>query len=121
MSVFRLALLARKLVCREDLEESGPLFRSAASIEGAMVVSFTHAAGLAAAGGDLSGFEVAGEDGGFVPAIATIVADTVHAWSRLFPILALSATPGRTTHTLVCSIALTSQLHHSRRNRSEII
>ena len=52
-----------------------------------MVVSFTQAAGLAAAGGDLSGFEVAGEDVGFVPAIATIIADTVTCGVWLFPIL----------------------------------
>ena len=81
----RLALLARKLVYGEDLEASGPLFRSAAPIDGAMVVSFTHAAGLSAAGGDLGGFEVAAEDGTFVPAVATILGDTVHARTMAVP------------------------------------
>ena len=81
----RLALLARKLVYGEDLEASGPLFRSAAPIDGAMVVSFTHADGLSAAGGELGGFEVAAEDGIFVPAVATILGNTVHARSMAVP------------------------------------
>ena len=81
----RLALLARKMVYGEDLEDSGPLFRSAAPIDGAMVVSFSHADGLIANGNSVDGFEVASENGAFAPATAAIVGETVRARSATVP------------------------------------
>lgn len=81
----RLALLAREIAYGESIEDSGPLFRFAAPIDGEMVVSFTHADGLTAAGGNLSGFELAAENGIFAPASAIIVGDTIHARSAAIP------------------------------------
>ncbi len=81
----RLALLARTIAYGEDMEDSGPLFRYAAPTDGEMVVSFIHADGLTAAGGNLSGFELAAEDGMYNPAAATIVGDTVHARCAAIP------------------------------------
>jgi sialate O-acetylesterase len=75
----RLALAARALVYGEpQLEYSGPLFRSA-TVEGkTMRVWFDHAKdGLAVHGFQLDGFEIAGEDGKFVPATAKVDGNTV--------------------------------------------
>jgi len=44
---------------------------------GALRIWFEHAAGLAARGGGLKGFEIAGADGNFVPALARIEGETV--------------------------------------------
>ncbi len=77
----RLALAARVLSYGETVEDSGPLFRQATP-EGAMIrVWFDHAKGLKATGGEVSGFEVAGADGKFAPAMATIDGSTVVAAS----------------------------------------
>ena len=74
----RLALGARALSYGETLEYSGPIFRQAAPEGNSMRVWFDHhAKGLAAKGGELTGFEVAGADGKFVAATATIDGDTV--------------------------------------------
>ncbi len=68
----RLALAARALAYGENIEYSGPLFRQT-SLESASVrVWFDHAGGLAAKGGELQGFEVAGDDHHFVDATARI-------------------------------------------------
>lgn len=74
----RLALPARVLAYGEKLVYSGPVFRQAA-VEGAqMRLWFEHTGGgLAAKGGSLEGFEVAGADGKFAPAQARIERDTV--------------------------------------------
>jgi sialate O-acetylesterase len=74
----RLALAAKALAYDEKIEYSGPLFREAA-IEGAAIrVLFSHAAGgLAAKGGALLGFEIAGEDHRFVAAAARVDGQTV--------------------------------------------
>lgn len=75
----RLALAARATVYGEQqLEYSGPLFRTA-TIEGsAMRVWFDHAKdGLSSHGSTVEGFEIAGEDGKFVPATAKIDGSTV--------------------------------------------
>jgi sialate O-acetylesterase len=74
----RLALAARALSYGEPVEFSGPLFQSM-SLEGSQVrLYFDHAAGgLVAKGKDLTGFEIAGEDGQFVPASAAIDGATV--------------------------------------------
>jgi sialate O-acetylesterase len=74
----RLALAARALAYGENVEYSGPLFRQATPEGDAIRVWFDHAAdGLAAKGGELQGFEVAGEDGRFVGAAARIDGKTV--------------------------------------------
>lgn len=73
----RLSLAARALSYDEAIEYSGPLFRLAVP-EGRFIrVWFTHAKGLAAKHGELTGFEVAGNDGVFVPATAELQGDSV--------------------------------------------
>jgi sialate O-acetylesterase len=68
----RLARAARALSYGESIEYSGPIFREARPEGAAMRVWFDHAEGLMAKGGAVSGFEVAGADGKFVPAAAKI-------------------------------------------------
>jgi sialate O-acetylesterase len=85
----RLAIAARALSYGEKLEYSGPLFRlavpdSLAGI-GAMRVWFDHAKGLNAKGGEVTGVEVAGKDGKFVPAKAVIEGETILASSPDVP------------------------------------
>ncbi|HEV2645533.1 MAG TPA: sialate O-acetylesterase [Acidobacteriaceae bacterium] len=80
----RLSLLARQIVYKEDLVASGPLFRLAYPEGHAMHVWFDNAAGLKA-NGKPGAFEVAGEDGVFAPATATIEGDTVMASSDAVP------------------------------------
>jgi sialate O-acetylesterase len=76
----RLSLLARKIVYKENIVASGPLFRLAYPDGNKMHVWFDDAAGLKS-NGPLGAFEVAGEDGVFVPAKATIEGETVTASS----------------------------------------
>jgi sialate O-acetylesterase len=76
----RLSLLARHQVYGEKIADSGPLFRFAYPDAGAMHVLFSDAQGLTAKG-TLQGFEVAGEDGKFVPASARIEGEAVTASS----------------------------------------
>lgn len=66
----RLALVARAQIFGEKIEFSGPMFATAKPEGGALRVTFTHADGLAATGGALVGFEVAGDDKRFLPAVA---------------------------------------------------
>ena len=68
----RLARAARVLSYGESLEDSGPIFRQATPEGAAIRAWFDHAAGLMAKGGTVTGFEVAGADGKFAPATATI-------------------------------------------------
>ena len=64
----RLALAARALAYGEQVEYSGPNFRQTSIDGGQIRVWFDHASsGLVAKGGALTGFEIAGEDGKFVP------------------------------------------------------
>ena len=78
----RLALAARALSYGEDISYSGPMFRQATPEGNAIRVWFDHhAKGLAAKGGALTGFEVAGADGKFVAATATIDGNTAVAQS----------------------------------------
>ena len=82
----RLALWARAISYGERIEDSGPLFRQAVPEGTRMQVSFDHAGnGLVAKGGALRGFEVAGADMKFVPAVAMIVGDGVQASSTSVP------------------------------------
>lgn len=73
----RLALAARAIAYGEKIEYSGPLFESAKRDGDKVIVSFTHAEGLAAKGGDLRQFEAAREDGKFKDVAAKIEGSTV--------------------------------------------
>jgi sialate O-acetylesterase len=75
----RLALWAlAKTYGRDDLVHSGPLFRSAQPEGAGMRVAFEEVGdGLQARGGPLDHFELAGEDGAWFPAEASIEGDTV--------------------------------------------
>jgi sialate O-acetylesterase len=68
----RLALAARAIAYGEHIEYSGPMFQWAEPAGGSMLVYFDHAAGLAARSGPLEGFELAGADGKYSAATATI-------------------------------------------------
>jgi len=82
----RLALAARALSYGEDISYSGPIFRQATPEGDSIRVWFEHhAKGLMTKGGELTGFEVAGEDGQFVPAKARIDGNTVLASSEAVP------------------------------------
>ncbi len=77
----RLARWARVLTYGEKLEDSGPLFREAEPEGPAIRAFFDHAKGLNAKGGAITGFEVAGTDGKWVTATATIDGETIVASS----------------------------------------
>jgi sialate O-acetylesterase len=70
----RLALAARAIAYKENVEYSGPIFRQMSSEASQLRAWFDHAgAGLAARdGGALAGFTIAGQDHHFVPAEARI-------------------------------------------------
>lgn len=83
----RLALVAEAKVYGEKVPFAGPVYRSL-SIAGALVtLTFTHTDGglVSKTGPALSGFEIAGSDGKFVPAAAHIVKDTVVVSSPKVP------------------------------------
>jgi len=75
----RLALVALANVYGRKLEYSGPAYKSMKVEGGRARLSFDHAEGglVAGGGGRLNGFAVAGEDGRFFWADATIEGDTV--------------------------------------------
>ena len=68
----RLALAARKIAYGEDIVYSGPIFKEMKAEDGKARVSFDHVGGGLKADGELKGFEIAGPDGKFVAAKATI-------------------------------------------------
>lgn len=72
----RLALGARRLSYGEILEWSGPMYRQATTEGAGARVWFDHAEGGLRTKGPVLGFELAGEDGRFVPASATVHGDT---------------------------------------------
>lgn len=81
----RLARAARALSYGESVEYDGPMFREATR-EGASIRAwFDHAKGLKAKGGEVTGFEVAGADGKFVPAEAKIEGEAILASSPSVP------------------------------------
>jgi sialate O-acetylesterase len=94
---YRLALAARALNYGEpDLEYSGPMFREATPEGDSIRAWFDHARGLTAKegqtaqgpaikSGEVTSVEVAGADGKFVPATATIDGETVVASSPDVP------------------------------------
>ncbi len=73
----RLALAARRVSYGEQVEDSGPIFRQVTTDDHALRLWFTHAQGLHTERGGLTGFEVAGEDGVFHPAQASIDGETI--------------------------------------------
>lgn len=58
-------------------EVSGPLFQRSEVVNGAIRIHFDHAEGLVDRDGKVDGFELAGQDGQYVPAVATIEGKTV--------------------------------------------
>jgi sialate O-acetylesterase len=82
----RLALAARAITYGERVEWSGPLYRQVTSEEHALRVGFDHADGLMAKGGTLTGFEVAGADGKYLPADGRIEGSSVVVSSAAVPI-----------------------------------
>lgn len=69
----RLALAARAIAYGEAVEYAGPLFRQAGRDGNTMRVWFDHADGLAVKGGGaLTGFEIAGADRKYRPAMARL-------------------------------------------------
>ena len=74
----RLAYVAAAKVYGKDVEYSGPQVASVKSAGGSLKVTFKHAKGLATTNGAApTGFEVAGSDGKFQDATATIKGETV--------------------------------------------
>lgn len=81
----RLARAARVIAYGEKLEWSGPIYRQLTREDHALRVWFDHATGLAAKGGPLVGFEIAGADGKYVVADAKIDGTSVVASSASVP------------------------------------
>jgi sialate O-acetylesterase len=107
----RLALAARAVSYGEDIHHSGPLFRQAATDGAGMRVYFTGADGkLAAQGGTLEGFELAGADHHFVTATAKIDPDgatvTVESAQMAAPKYVRYAWPNAPNATLMDSAGL---------------
>lgn len=74
----RLAVWALSQVYGKSVDWSGPLYRSCKTEGDSLIVSFDHATGLKTSdGNDLGGFAIAGADGKFSWANATIQGDTV--------------------------------------------
>jgi sialate O-acetylesterase len=73
----RLSRIALANVYGMKVEFSGPVYKSARAEGSNIVVSFTHADGLAGKDGPLQWFQVAGADGKYVDAIATVQDTTV--------------------------------------------
>jgi sialate O-acetylesterase len=81
----RLALAARAIAYGHAVEYSGPSFRQATPEGVAMRLYFSHADGMAARGGELKGFEVAGADGKFAAADARVDGQTIVVSSPSVP------------------------------------
>ena len=74
----RLALAARALAYKQPIEYSGPMFQTATPENGAMRVYLTHSDGMQARGGGaITGFEIAGADGNYVPGEVKVDGDTL--------------------------------------------
>ena len=78
----RLSLAARKLVYKENIVYSGPIYRSSEIIDNTIVLHFDHTgSGLSTTDGELPGeFAIAGEDKHFVWAKTRISGNTVIVW-----------------------------------------
>jgi sialate O-acetylesterase len=81
----RLSRIALANVYGKKMEFSGPVY-AGMKVDGSnIVVSFTHADGLAAKGGPLAWFQVAGADGQYADATATVVGNSVVVHSDSVP------------------------------------
>jgi sialate O-acetylesterase len=81
----RLSRIALANVYGRKIEYSGPVY-AGAKVDGAnIIVDFTHAEGLTAKGGPLQWFQIAGPDGNFVDATATVQGRTVVVHSDQVP------------------------------------
>ncbi|MBI5095280.1 MAG: sialate O-acetylesterase [Candidatus Hydrogenedentes bacterium] len=78
----RLALNALAKVYHQKVEFSGPMYKGLKVKGNSAVVTFTHAEGLAAKGGKLKGFAVAGADKKFVWADAEIKGNSIVVSSK---------------------------------------
>jgi len=79
----RLAKLALARTYGQELEYSGPVVESISYDDKRVTLAFTHAHGLQSTdGGDIVGFEVAGEDGVFYPARAKVRGATIELKSK---------------------------------------
>lgn len=75
----RLALAARAIAYKEKIEYSGPIYSSKRLKGRLIILSFIHKGkGLSCKGDRLTGFEIAGEDKQFVPALAIIKHNKVY-------------------------------------------
>lgn len=82
----RLSLAARAMVCGEHVEFSGPHYRTMSQEGSTLNLYFDNAdGGLVMKGEALVGFEIAGPDGRFVPAVSTIRGTTVVLSSPAVP------------------------------------
>lgn len=82
----RLSLWARATVYGEHIEYSGPVLKESKIADGAVTIAFTHAKGLKTRDGKApAGFAIAGEDGKFVWADASIEGETVVVRSKDVP------------------------------------
>jgi sialate O-acetylesterase len=81
----RLSLWALSKVYGKEGEFSGPMLDGYEVSEGRVVLSFTHADGLKAEGGELKEFVIAGEDQQWKPAQAKIVDGKVRVSSEAVP------------------------------------
>ncbi len=61
----------------DNIEDWGPVYHDMKAEGGKVHVSFAHAAGLKSHGDEVKGFQLAGADGKFAPAKATIEGDHV--------------------------------------------
>lgn len=77
----RLSLIARALTYHDKIEYSGPVYKSMRVQGNKIILSFTHANGLTAKGGELKDFVIANDDKKFVPAKAVIKGDQVIVYS----------------------------------------
>jgi sialate O-acetylesterase len=74
----RLVLAAKHIAYGANVEDSGPVFAGAKAQGSSLRASFTHATGMTSKGGGaVKGFEIAGSDGIFAPAMAVIQNDSV--------------------------------------------
>jgi sialate O-acetylesterase len=73
----RLSLLAQKRIYDRDVECYGPTPKSLHVVNDTAIVDFDQLAGGLVAKGELSAFEIAGDDGKYVPALAKIDGQTV--------------------------------------------
>jgi len=81
----RIALQARKLVYGENIASEGPMYQSCQIVDGKMVISFKEGTNDLLPVEELKGFALAGEDGIFHLAKATIDGKQVIVWNNEIP------------------------------------